>query len=240
MRPDNGSLLLIALLCLGATCACSSIPNGGNPTATATIRTFSYLALGDSYTIGESVSPEERWPMQLAKLLGDEGYPVGERRILARSGWTTGELIAAIENEDLTPTYDLVSLLIGVNNQYRGYSQETYRQEFSNLLNQAITFAGGDPVRVLVLSIPDWSVTPYAEGRDQPAIADAIDAFNTINREETEKQGAGYVDVTPTSRQAGENLSLIAPDGLHPSGKMYTEWAKLALQPALQALRSGQ
>jgi lysophospholipase L1-like esterase len=207
---------------------------------TATRRIYSYLALGDSYTVGESVPAEQRWPVQLAGLLGEAGYDVGEPRSVARTGWTTGELQAAIEKEDLAQTYDLVSLLIGVNNQYRGYSLETYRAEFARLLEQAITFAGGDPLRVLVLSIPDWSVTPYAEGRDRESIAAAIDAFNRANREETEKQGASYIDVTPTSRQAAQDLSLIAPDGLHPSGKMYAEWAKLALPAALQALKAGE
>ena len=165
---------------------------------TPTSRTFTYLALGDLYTIGESVPAEQRWPVQLAELLSKEGFAVGEPRIVARTGWTTGELHAAIRQEELIETYDLVSLLIGVNNQYRGYSLEAYRQEFAGLLEQAIAFAGGDPGRVLVLSIPDWSVTPYAEGRDRPAIAAAIDHFNHINREETEKHGASYIDVTPS------------------------------------------
>jgi lysophospholipase L1-like esterase len=205
---------------------------------TTTPRTFSYLALGDSYTIGESVPAEQRWPVQLAGLLGEAGYNVGEPRIVARTGWTTDELNAAIEKENITQTYDLVSLLIGVNNQYRGYSLESYRQEFAGLLEQAIAYAGGDPRRVVVLSIPDWSVTPYAEGRDQAAIAAAIDDFNRANREETEKQGASYIDVTPTSRQAEDDLSLIAPDGLHPSGFMYTEWARLSLPAALLALKA--
>jgi lysophospholipase L1-like esterase len=206
---------------------------------TATRRSYSYLALGDSYTIGESVPVEQCWPVQLAGLLGEAGYDVGEPRIVARTGWTTGELKAAIEKEDLAQTYDLVSLLIGVNNQYRGYSAETYRQEFAGLLEQAKRFAGGNPGRVLVLSIPDWSVTPYAEGRDQDSIAAAIDVFNRINREETEKRDISYIDVTGTSRQAVEDLSLIAPDGLHPSEKMYAEWARPALPAAQQALKAG-
>jgi lysophospholipase L1-like esterase len=186
------------------------------------------------------VPAEQRWAVQLAGLLGEAGYYVGEPRIVARNGWTTGELKAAIEKEDLPQTYDLVSLLIGVNNQYRGYSLETYQQEFAGLLEQAITFAGGDPRRVLVLSIPDWSVTPYAEGRDREAIAAAIDSFNRANREETEKQGASYIDVTPTSRQAADDLSLIAPDGLHPSGKMYAEWVRLAAPAAQLALKASE
>jgi lysophospholipase L1-like esterase len=233
-------LRLIALLCLVAACACKPIPNRGNPRVTPTAQIFTYLALGDSYTIGEGVPAEQRWPMQLAGLLSEEGYALSEPRIVARTGWTTGELDAAIRQEELSKNYDLVSLLIGVNNQYRGYSPEDYRQEFTDLLEQAIAFAGADPRGVLVLSIPDWSVTPYAQGRDQPAIAAAIDTFNLINREETERRGVSYIDVTPASRQATEDITLIAPDGLHPSGKMYAEWARLALSSALQALKSGQ
>lgn len=236
MRPISH----IALLWLIATCACSLIPDDRKPTLTPTTRTYTYLALGDSYTIGESVPFEQRWPVQLAELLGKRGYTAGEPRILARTGWTTGELEAAIQTEDLAQSYDLVSLLTGVNNQYRGYNQEAYRQEFAGLLEQVIVLTGGDPGSVLVLSIPDWSVTPYAAGRDQAAIAAAIDAFNAINREETEKQGASYIDVTPASRQAADDVSLIAPDGLHPSGKMYAVWARLALPSALQALKSEQ
>jgi lysophospholipase L1-like esterase len=240
MAPGNRLLRLLCLFCLGATSACSPKPVPGYPTVTVTPHTYSYLALGDSYTTGEGVAAEKRWPVQLAGLLGEQGYNVGEPRIVARTGWTTGELQAAIEKEDLPQTYDLVSLLIGVNNQYRGYSLEGYRQEFAGLLEQAIMFAGGDPRRVLVLSIPDWSVTPYAEGRDREAIAAAIDAFNRANREETEKQGASYIDVTPTSRQAAQDLSLIAPDGLHPSGLMYAEWVRLALPAALLALKASE
>jgi lysophospholipase L1-like esterase len=231
---------LIALLCLVTAYACKPMPDGRNPAVTPTTRNYTYLALGDSYTIGESVPTEQRWPVQLAELLGQEGYHVGETRIVARTGWTTGDLAAAIPGENLEDTYDLVSLLIGVNNQYRGYGLEEYRQEFADLLEQALTLAGGDPGRVLVLSIPDWSVTPYAAGHDRAAIATAIDAFNAINREETEKRGASYIDVTPTSRQAAEDLTLIAPDGLHPSGKMYTEWARLALPAAVQALKASE
>lgn len=239
MRPGRHFLHTLALLCLVAACACNPIAYQGNLTLTSTSRSFTYLALGDSYTIGESVPSEQRWPVQLAELLSKEGFAVGEPRIVAHTGWTTGELDAAIRQEELSETYSLVSLLIGVNNQYRGYSLEAYRQEFAGLLEQAIAFAGGDPGRVLVVSIPDWSVTPYAEGRDQPAIAEAIDRFNLINREEAQKRGASYIDVTPISRQAIEDIPLIAPDGLHPSGKMYAEWARLALPFALQALELG-
>ncbi len=192
-----------------------------------------FLALGDSYTIGESVPAEQRWPVQLAARLRAAGLPVEEPVIVARTGWTTTELQAGMAQAGLQGSYDLVSLLIGVNNQYRGYPIAAYRQEFRQLLAQAIDLAGGDPRRVIVLSIPDWGVTPFAQGRDAESIATEIDAFNAINREETLDAGAAYVDVTPVSRQAVSQPSLIAGDGLHPSGEMYAAWVELALPSVL-------
>jgi lysophospholipase L1-like esterase len=197
-----------------------------------------FLALGDSYTIGEGVASEERWPAQLAALARARGVPLGDPIIIATTGWTTDELAAGIDHASPQGTYDLVSLLIGVNNQYRGRGQEQYRQQFAALLQRAIAFAGGEPARVLVLSIPDWGVTPFAHhaGRSPAAIAAEIDAFNAINRVEAERAGAHYVDVTPVSRQAAHDLSLLADDGLHPSGRMYAAWAKLALPVVLRRL----
>lgn len=196
-----------------------------------------FLALGDSYTIGESAAESERWPVQLAALLRQHGLSVEPPALIAKTGWTTDELSAAIDQAGPLGAFDLVSLLIGVNNQYRGRDAEEYRREFVALLRRAIGFAGGDPSRVLVLSIPDWSVTPFASGRDRATVADDIDRFNAINREEAARLGARYVDVTPHSRMAQEDPSLIASDGLHPSGKMYAGWARLALPEARAALR---
>jgi lysophospholipase L1-like esterase len=197
-----------------------------------------FLALGDSYTIGESVAPEERWPVQLGALLRAEGLDVGDPTLIATTGWTTDELSAAIDRANPQGAFDLVSLLIGVNNQYRGRGQDEYREQFAALLQRAIGFAGGNPARVLVLSIPDWGVTPFAARleRDPAAVAADIDAFNAINRAETERPGAHYVDVTPFSREAAHDPSLLADDGLHPSGRMYAEWARLALPAAREAL----
>ena len=130
-----------------------------------------------------------------------------------------------------------MSLLIGVNNQYRGGDLDTYRAEFRELLARAIGFAGGQPGRVIVLSIPDWGVTPFADGRDRAKIGSEIDRFNEVNREETERAGTRYVDVTPLSRRAAQDPALIAPDGLHPSAKMYAGWADLVLPEALAVLR---
>lgn len=204
-----------------------------------------YLALGDSYTIGESVAEDERWPNQLAALITSSpqfAKPIGgtergmEVTIIARTGWTTDELWQSIQAAKPEPPYDLVSLLIGVNNQYRGYDINEYREQFILLLNKSIEYAGGDPNRVIVLSIPDWGVTPFAASRDRGQIGKEINAFNLVNRAESEKAGVHYVDVTPGSREATDDISLVASDGLHPSGKMYSEWARLAYPEALKVL----
>jgi lysophospholipase L1-like esterase len=196
-----------------------------------------YLALGDSYTIGEAVSEEERWPNQLADGLRSQGFEVEDPLIVARSGWATGDLAQGIQQAEISPPYDLVSLLIGANNQFRGYSQETYHQEFASLLEQAVAFAGGRPERVLVLSIPDWGAAPFGSRFDRGEIASQIDAFNAINLREAERAGVQYIDVTSVSRCAAGDLRLVASDGLHPSGIMYAEWSTLALKAAMQALK---
>jgi lysophospholipase L1-like esterase len=200
---------------------------------------FHYLALGDSYTIGESVSAEDSWPDQLAKLLESENIKT-EVTIVARTGWTTSELWQGIRAAKISPPYDLVSLLIGVNNQYRGYAINEYRDQFNFLLHKAIEYTDGDPDRVFVLSIPDWGVTPYAAGRSRAEIAKQIDEFNSNNREMSEKAGVHYVDITPVSRQAINDTTLTAPDGLHPSAKMYAMWAEQALPIVREILTSSK
>jgi lysophospholipase L1-like esterase len=195
-----------------------------------------YLALGDSYTIGEGVEDGERWPALLAGLLRARGIAVADPEIVARTGWTTDELDAAIDQAAPRGPYALVSLLIGVNNQYRGGAESIYRAQFTGLLRRAIGFAGGDASRVVVLSIPDWGVTPFAEGRDRARIAAEIDAFNAAAREETAALGARWVDVTPASREAGADPAMLVADGLHPSGRQYARWAGLALPAAAAAL----
>ena len=192
-----------------------------------------FLALGDSYTIGESVAPADRWPNGLARALR-----IPEPQIIAKTGWTTDELSAAIDAADPKGPFDLVTLLIGVNNQYRGRSADEYRQQFDALLRRAIGFAGGISRRVVVVSIPDWGVTPYAAGRDRAAIASEIERFNTIGRQETARAGARWVDITPISRRAASEPALIAADGLHPSAAMYGEWVKLIAPVAAEALRA--
>ena len=208
----------------------------GGPVATPSLsnQPVRYLALGDSYTIGESVAEEERWPNQLVALVNSSKEI--DVTIIARTGWTTSELWQGIQAANPQGTYDMVSLLIGVNNQYRGYDINEYREEFRFLLEKSIEYAGGNPEHVIVLSIPDWGVTPFAWGKDTTQIAADIDAYNAINLEESQKAGVHYVDVTPVSREAVNDPTLIAADGLHPSGKMYAEWAKLALSVAVEIL----
>lgn len=186
-----------------------------------------YIALGDSYTIGESVPYDNNFPNQLAKRLTNGNFKVSAPLIIARTGWTTNELIDAIEREKVTKTFDFVTLLIGVNNQYRGYNINTYRTEFVELLNTAISFADGKKNHVFVFSIPDYGVTPFGMAGNPQKTAQEIDAYNAINKEESEKAGVNYTDITPISRQAATQPDLVATDGLHPSAKMYTEWVNL-------------
>jgi len=193
-----------------------------------------FLALGDSYTIGEKVDSASRWPVQLARALRAGGAEVADPLIIAKTGWTTDELGAGIERAGVKGTYSLVSLLIGVNNQYRGRPADEYRVQFRGLLDEAIGFAGGKAARVIVLSIPDWGVMPFAQGRDRAKIGREIDQFNAIAREESQRAGAAWVDITAASRETHDGWS--ASDGLHPSGAQYTAWAALALGPAKKAL----
>ena len=190
-----------------------------------------YLALGDSYTIGEGVPESGRWPTQLAHALRADGIAMAEPKIIARTGWTTDELDEAISAAGPLDEFDFVSLLIGVNNQYRGRDLDEYRVQFAALLWRAVGFAGGRPDRVLALSIPDWGVTPFAmqSGRDANAIADAIDAFNTAAGEACALRGIRFVDITAASRARGAEPGMLVEDGLHPSAAMYAEWTRLAL-----------
>jgi len=207
----------------------------------------SYLALGDSYTIGESVEPSERWPVRLATRLRKDGIAIGDPTIIARTGWTTDELDAALdrahkgtsEPQDgnggkLQPPYALVTLLIGVNNQYRSRPVEEYRTQLRALIQRAIIYAGGNPGRVILVSIPDWSATPFAAGssRDLAQIAREIDAYNAVKREEAARSGTTFVDITPGSRKAAKRPDLVAGDGLHPSAIEYERWAKAVYEPA--------
>jgi len=183
-----------------------------------------YLALGDSYTIGESVDTSLRWPVQLVDRLRDQSINIEDAEIIARTGWTTDELKSGIEAASPEYNYDLVSLLIGVNNQYRGRGIDNFREEFSELLELALAFAGDSPENLIVLSIPDWGVMPFAGNRDRAKIAGEIDEFNRVVREECSEMGINFFDITDISRKASNDPSLVADDGLHPSGKMYGLW----------------
>jgi lysophospholipase L1-like esterase len=226
--------LFLILFSMSALSACTKkndpMQNSNiTPPATGTVPvtgtstdTLTYLALGDSYTIGQSVSAQESFPYQLAAKL--KPLTVTEPTIIARTGWITTQLIDAIKNSTIdNKTYDFVTLLIGVNDQYGGYSQANYRVKFVEVLNTAIKFAKGNKKHVFVLSIPDYGVTPFAHGNDA-VIGPEIDQFNAINLEESNKAGVNYIDITPISKEAAGDLTLLANDGLHPSAKMYGLW----------------
>jgi lysophospholipase L1-like esterase len=232
MRPI---LLVLFSMSLLDSCGRGARPVPIEPPAGGSLR---YLALGDSYTIGEGVSAPERWPVQLAGLLRQRGIAVGEPQIIARTGWTVGELSAGIDDAAPRGPFDLVTLLIGVNDQYRGADPEAYRPAFARMLARAVALAGGDARRVVVLSIPDWGATPFARstGRDPARTAAEIDRFNAVNRQEALAAGIRFVDVTPVSRRAAADASLLTADGLHYAGPMYGEWARLALDAAAAAM----
>jgi lysophospholipase L1-like esterase len=226
-------LLLMALVLSG--CTADDTSSGQMPMKQPTL---SFLALGDSYTIGERVDSALRWPVQMARALRDQGVSISDPLIIARTGWTTDELEEGIQAADPEGPFDLVTLLIGVNNQYRGRDIEEYRVQLRALLNRAITFAGDRPRRVLVLSIPDWGVMPFAADRDRGAIAGEIDLFNRVKAEEAAALGIRYVDITGISREASGAPDLVAEDGLHPSGLQYSRWVQEAVPVAQELLSS--
>jgi lysophospholipase L1-like esterase len=231
--------LFLTLLWAGTLFACSKpgpslngdMPGAANIT-TMPATTYSYLALGDSYTIGESVQQKDSFPYQLSNKLAANGLQ--NPTIIAQTGWTADNLIAAINNSGLIgKTYDVVTLLIGVNDQYQGLSQANYRTKFVQLLNTAIAFAKNNNKHVYVISIPDYGVTPFAGGNDA-VIGPQIDQFNAINYQESVKAGVNYVNITPISKQVATDKTLIAADGLHPSAAMYALWVNLIAQEVAQ------
>jgi lysophospholipase L1-like esterase len=221
----EATLFLVAL----AGCAVTT-PRDDAPALT-------YLALGDSYTIGEGVAPADRWPVQLATRLRRDGIPLADPRIIATTGWTTDELDAGIDAAQPLGQFDFVSLLIGVNNQYRGRPLDEYRVQFAALLERAIGFAHGRSDRVLVLSIPDWGVTRFGagSGRDVAAIARELDAYNAAAKAICDARGVAFVDITAVSRAHGAEDAMLVDDGLHPSRAMYASWTDAAL-PVAHAL----
>jgi lysophospholipase L1-like esterase len=210
-----------------------------SPTAHAA-GTLSYLALGDSYSIGEGVDPAHRWPTRLAAHLRAEGIPLADPHVVAKTGWTTDELQAAIAAESLAP-HDFVSLLIGVNNQYRGRSLQDYRRQFADLLGHAIWLAGGRADRVLVLAIPDWGLTPFgvASGRDRALISSELQLYNTAARTICSGRGVAFVDIGPLYREHAAEPAMLADDGLHPSAAMHALWTEAAVPVARRLLADG-
>lgn len=205
----------------------TSITNCSNKTIEMHNRSndsIKFLALGDSYTIGESVATDKRWPVQLANRLNEDGFEVKEPKIIATTGWTTAELLEGIEKDNPIENYDLVSLLIGVNNQYRGYEIDIYKTEFRILIEQAIKFAGNKSENVFVVSIPNYGVTPFGQTRGEEKIRTELLEYDRIAKEIANDYGINFVDITPISEKAKSDLELVADDNLHPSGKMYSEW----------------
>ncbi len=196
-----------------------------------------YLALGDSYTIGQSVTSLERWPKQLVDSLEKYGVEIDSFRVIARTGWRTDNLLAEMKNSNLTNDFNLVSLLIGVNDQFQGLSTQSYSLEFDKAIRAALDLVQWQQSAVFVLSIPDYGYTPYGQSR-QASISEAIDNFNAINRSITQAYGIAYYDITPISRMGLDKPEYVATDRLHPSGAMYTEWVKLLLNDFREQLNS--
>ncbi|WP_198170157.1 SGNH/GDSL hydrolase family protein [Mucilaginibacter arboris] len=201
--------------------------------------TISYLALGDSYTIGQSVPYTQSFPFQLASQLRSNNFYVTDPLIIARTGWTTADLKRAIADSAITKKFSFVTLLIGVNNQFQNGDTATYRTDFDDLVNTSVLYAKSNPKHVFVLSIPDWSVTPFAltSGRNIATIKAQIDVFNAINERESNKLGVNYLNITDVSRKAATDTTLLADDGLHPSGLMYLMWVKLLAPQVVAGLK---
>jgi lysophospholipase L1-like esterase len=191
------------------------------------VENYSFLAIGDSYTIGEGVPLQKSFPYQTTQFLRRKGVNFFAPEIIAKTGWTTDELQIAMEDYSFLDSYDFVTLLIGVNNQYRAYPVEAYEKEFSILLSQAVAFANKNPEHVYVLSIPDYSVTSFGRNLANNKIAYEIDRYNELNQRISHLIGVHYIDVTQSSREAANDTSLVAADGLHPSGKEYEKWASI-------------
>ncbi|CAA9318982.1 MAG: Lysophospholipase L1 and related esterases [uncultured Lysobacter sp.] len=230
--PPWRNALLAAAIALAALAGCAR-----HHSTMDDRMTHSYLALGDSYTIGEGVAHEGRWPVQLAHALREQGIALDDPRIIATTGWTTDELMAAVNAAEPLGQWDFVTLLIGVNNQYRGRSVADYRGEFTEVLDRAVKLAHGNESRVVVVSIPDWGVTPFAvkQARDPGRIAAELDAYNAVAREICAARGIAFVDITPVSRKRGAEPVMLVEDGLHPSGAMYALWTQ-QVAPVAQRL----
>jgi lysophospholipase L1-like esterase len=227
-------LMILSLACTkqGGERSRAALPPGPSQPVTV-VRT--YLALGDSYTIGQSVKETERFPAQTAAILRQEGVSIGDPVYLARTGWTTSNLQSAIAGLEPSSAFDAVTLLIGVNDQYQGMDTGGYARRFTQLLDKAIQLARGNKSHVFVLSIPDYSATPFVPASEKERVRREIGWFNDINRRITTDAGVSYTDITPSTREAETNTALVAGDGLHPSGLEYGKWAAL-LAPKMKAV----
>lgn len=188
---------------------------------------FTYLALGDSYTVGEQVLLTDSFPYQAVQLLRKKNIKLAAPEIIAKTGWTTWELLHAANACKLLNEYSFVSLLVGVNNQYRGAGLDQLDNDFPQLVQKAVMAAGGNTRRVFVLSIPDWGVTPFAALRDREVIHDEINIYNARVKKYAEAAGCQYIDITFSQRRDGNKPAFLADDGLHPSVKEYAKWAAL-------------
>ncbi|MEL6134279.1 MAG: SGNH/GDSL hydrolase family protein [Bacteroidota bacterium] len=220
-------LPFLLIICLIGCEQTPEEPPIDNPTPPPTTEGLTYLALGDSYTIGESVATSDRWPAQLVDTLTRARVDIEAFRIIARTGWTTDELTTALVDSMPIGTFDMVSLLIGVNNQFRGYPFAQYEQEFIALVDSAVKYAGGDTSKVFVVSIPDYGVTPFGQTRDADKIAQELDQYNAYAQQVCEARSIPFFNITPISREALNDPTLVAADGLHPSGEMYQQWVEL-------------
>ena len=200
-------------------------------------KVYTYLALGDSYTIGEALPLHKSFPYQVVDLLRKKGHHFSAPEIIAKTGWTTDELSAAIEEHEYLAKYDFVTLLIGVNNQYRGRSVEEYKIEFENLLKKALQLAADKKEHLVVLSIPDYSVTPFAQTKNPVGIRKEIELYNSVNNAVCIQYKVQHIDITPGTRKAKKDPSLLATDGLHPSEKEYTKWAEAVAKTIMSQLK---
>lgn len=233
-------ILLLPLILFSLQLTACSTPPTDEPLPEPgpdTLRNLRLLALGDSYTIGESVAVPERWPNQLADSLRKEAVLVDSVKIIATTGWRTDQLMAAINQQSPDSAWNLVGLLIGVNNQFQGRSLSVYETEFEDLLNRAIALAGGDRSKVFVISIPDYAYTPYGQANNQQQISAGIDQFNAANRSITESYGIAYYNITPISREGIDKPEYVASDGLHPSGIQYGQWVSSFYREIATGLR---
>lgn len=231
-------MCIIPIISLAIACTKSNLPITQALISTDTVvhndtthydtsKTYTYLALGDSYTIGQSVNSTDRFPAQTVQLLANQHIKIVSPLYIATTGWTTYSLLSAIASQNPTPRFDIVTLLIGVNDQYQHVDTATYRSRFTQCLQKAITLSANRPTRVFVLSIPDYSATPFVPAGSKPQVSMEIDWFNTINRAVTRQYNITYIDITPSTRLAAIDPTLIANDGLHPSGKAYAVWANM-------------